>query len=77
MLPSAGAPGGGEPVASPLGADDDESLQLAIRLQQEELQWHAVDDDVRNSMELAMQQVQQYGGPPGGDGANAGELDDE
>ena len=52
------------------GAEDDESLQLAIRLQQEELQWHGaaggaaaggggegeMDEDMRLAMQLSQQQ---------------------
>ena len=73
--PTGSAPSGATPAmhamdisdatSPPADTDADESLQLAIRLQQEELNWHqmgvangdeqAIDEDMRQSMELAMQ----------------------
>jgi hypothetical protein len=63
---ASGAHGGGEPMVDD---DMDESLQLAMQLQQEELQWHAaaagtaagaggeaLDEDMRLAMRLAAEQ---------------------
>ena len=52
------------------GEEMDESLQLALQLQQEELQWHAagvaahagtLDEDVRLAMQLSQQDEDEHG----------------
>ena len=64
--PAAAGPAGERMDTGAVGADEaDESLRLAIQLQQEELQWHAaaagaggaeLDEDMRLAMQLSQQQ---------------------
>ena len=66
LRPASGAGSGPQHMETSPSAEDDGSLQLALRLQQEELQWHAAgvnvgvdeDEDVRLAMQLSQEAAQ-------------------